>query len=581
MKTWKKLRADVKKRVRSAKRAFIKNRLNAEQNTKEWWDTLNTITNPNKNSLPSSTIIIDKQPMNPEAFCKNINNYYASVGGVLADTSVEPAIVNSTELEPLCLGEVKTLLKRLDTSKATSMEDFPTWVSSEGHEDICLPLLDILNTMLSTNEFPNLWKRAQIKPSPKVSMPTQYKDFRPISLLFHLGKVAEDVIITKLKGKLADIVDNSQFAYQSKLGTVDALIKQLDDFTLELDKAKTKFMQLAGVDFSKAFDRLQPPILIDKMRQHRFNENLTKLVANFLQDRKQCVKYGAVTSSYIDSEIGTPQGTKLGPLLWLIYCNDLSVEDYYHVKYADDTNFYIPVTDHQDSSAILPALNATKDWSASNNMILNASKTVIMNATLTNRVVHDVCFPFDDSVLKPCDTTKFLGVQIDKNLNFNAHTDEIIRKCRSRLFLMKKLRTIGLNVEGLKIFYTSNVRSVISYGAPAWYCFLSDTNKQRLENMQKSCINVILPEFNYDEALIALDLPKLNKFLFDISESHFSKILNNVHHPLHDRIIFNHDRFSSRSKYFFRPARCRTVKRQHSFFNYFMMFRNNNFIYLQ
>ena len=78
------------------------------------------------------------------------------------------------------------------------------------------------------------------------------------------------------------------------------------------------------------------------------------------------------------------------------------MEGYYHVKYADDTNFYIPVTDHQDSSAILPALNATKDWSASNNMILNASKTVIMNATLTNRVVHDVCFPFDDSVLKPC-----------------------------------------------------------------------------------------------------------------------------------------------------------------------------------
>ena len=130
-------------------------------------------------------------------------------------------------------------------------------------------------------------------------------------------------------------MDSSQFAYQCKLGTIDALIQLLDDFTLELDKANTKFM-VAGVDFSKAFDRLQPPILIEKMRQLRFNENLTKLVANCPQDRKQCVQYGAVTSSYIDSEIGTPQGTKLGLLLWLIYCNDLSV-CYYYVKYEDDT----------------------------------------------------------------------------------------------------------------------------------------------------------------------------------------------------------------------------------------------------
>ena len=88
-------------------------------------------------------------------------------------------------------------------------------------------------------------------------------------------------------------------------------------------------------------------------------------------------------------------------------------------------------------------------------------------------------FFYASDCLTPCDTTKFLGVQIDKNLNFNAHTDEIISKCRSssRLFFMKKVSTIGQNVWGLKIFYTSNVRSVITYGAPAWYCFLSDTNK--------------------------------------------------------------------------------------------------------
>ena len=106
-------------------------------------------------------------------------------------------------------------------------------------------------------------------------MPLQYKDFRPISLLFHLGKLAEDIIINKMRNTLSNIIDPSQFAYQNKIGTVDALIQLLDDYTSELDKPSVKFMQLAGIDFSKAFDRLQPPILIDKMRNYGFNENIT------------------------------------------------------------------------------------------------------------------------------------------------------------------------------------------------------------------------------------------------------------------------------------------------------------------
>ena len=106
-------------------------------------------------------------------------------------------------------------------------------------------------------------------------MPLQYKDFRPISLLFHLGKLAEDIIIKKERNTLSNIIDPSQFAYENKIGTVDSLIRLLNDYTSELDKLSVKFMQLAGIDFVKAFDRLQPPILIDKIRNYGFNENIT------------------------------------------------------------------------------------------------------------------------------------------------------------------------------------------------------------------------------------------------------------------------------------------------------------------
>ena len=145
-------------------------------------------------------------------------------------------------------------------------------------------------------------------------------------------------------------------------------------------------------------------------------------------------------------------------------------------------------------------------------------------------------------------------------------------------FLMRKLSTLGLNTDGLKIFYISNIRSVLSYGAPAWYTLLSDSNKAKLERIQKTAVNVMLPEFSYEEALEALNLPTLNEFLFLLSDSHFSKILNDISHPLHTHIVFNtNSRTSSRSSNAFRPQRCRTVKRQQSFFKFFMMHHSNSF----
>ena len=114
---------------------------------------------------------------------------------------------------------------------------------------MCIPLTDIINCMLRSNEFPNKWKRSQIRPLPKVSCPTKFKDYRPVSLLFHLGKVCEAAIIGKMRSNLEEIIEPSQFAYQPNIGTVDALIKLLDDYTSELDNPNSKFIQSAAALF--------------------------------------------------------------------------------------------------------------------------------------------------------------------------------------------------------------------------------------------------------------------------------------------------------------------------------------------
>ena len=232
-------------------------------------------------------------------------------------------------------------------------------MTKEAKEDLPIPLQHIINTMLDSGEFPDYWKQAEVRPLPKSTKPSQYKDYRPISLLFHLGKLAEQVIIDQMRGKLSEIIKPDQYAYQSKIGTVDALLQLVDDITSELDGTGVNCVQLASLDFSKAFDRLQPSIVINKMKLSGFNPKIINIVSSFLQKRSQCVKLNAASSDYTPIDVGAPQGTKLGPLLWLIYINDLQIDGYKSVKYADDSSFYVTIPKNS-SNNITSAIQQTK-----------------------------------------------------------------------------------------------------------------------------------------------------------------------------------------------------------------------------
>ena len=113
--------------------------------------------------------------------------------------------------------------------------------------------------------------RAQITPIPNVPTPKLCKDFRPVSLLFHLGKLCEQVIVNKLKSSIQTVISPTQYAYRPKLGTTDAILQLLDDLTADLDSPEHNYVQLACLDFSKAFDKLQPNIVIQKMKDYGIN----------------------------------------------------------------------------------------------------------------------------------------------------------------------------------------------------------------------------------------------------------------------------------------------------------------------
>ena len=127
-----------------------------------------------------------------------------------------------------------------------------------------------------------------------------------------------------------------------------------------------------------------------------------------------------------------------------------------------------------------------------------------------------------------------------------------------------------MNVDGLKTFFCSNIRSVATYSAPAWFPLLSEYDKNRLEKVQRAATRAMLPGVEYTDRLRSLGIPPLCDFIMNLCERHFNRIVNNSDHPLFSRVVFNVNRVSSRSSAVFYPMRTRTKKRAKSFFPFFM-----------
>jgi hypothetical protein len=142
------------------------------------------------------------------------------------------------------------------------------------------------------------------------------------------------------------------------------------------------------------------------------------------------VRFNSSTSEYIDINFGAPQGTKLGPILLLIYINDLLVPEFKTVKYAEDSTFYLRVS-NPDSQSIAPAIQQTALWSANNHMLLNADKTVILNFYLNYLQEHRNPVFYENGSINPSQVMKFLGIYIDDHLTFIPHVNTIIKRCNS------------------------------------------------------------------------------------------------------------------------------------------------------
>ena len=562
--SWPFLNKLARKLTRKSKRSYAAKRLNKGVGSKKWWQEIDRLEGKAKKELPNYHMMEGNWYSTAE-LVEKLNQYFSKVGGKrdgVYSTCANPP----TCLSPVSYGEVRQLLKRINTRKSTHSDDLPTWLSKECADDLCVPVTHIINKMLESQQYPDLWKHAEVKPLQKVTNPTSPNEFRPIALLHHIGKIAEHVILDKLKSSVECKLDKLQFAYRKGHSTTDALLNLFHHWCSALDNPRTSHISTVMIDMSKAFDRMHPDLLVEKLMKLDVPDGLIQLTNNFLTNRSFRVALGNEKSTALPVTMGAPQGTKLGPWLWLVYINDL-LPACKTIKYADDVTTYSVIEKESSisQSNLQDSLNYTSDWAVNNNMLLNSKKTQLMKISLSNPKIDD-SYSLDSAPISTSQTSKLLGVTIDARLSFSDHVDDVVSRTSFKIHSMRRLKRLEASDNCLMTFFLAHVLSILTYASPAWSCLLSKSNTSKLEQIQRRCLKIIHPNESYQQNLITTALPTIEMRLNSAGSDYYQKIAYDESHPLHDIIVPNTSTRTLRMRRHSYVPKCRTSKFASSFF---------------
>ncbi len=341
--------------------------------------------------------------------------------------------------------QVFRLLKSLNIGKATGPDGIGNRLLKECADTLAVPLTDIYNKSMNDTVFPDDWKLSHISPVYKKAFRHIKENYRPVSLLACMSKPMERIVYNAMYNffKSLGLLSTRNSGFKERDSTINQLIHLCHNIYQGLDSSKD--VCLVFLDVSKAFDKVYHPALLHKLECMGISGNLLAWISSYLSDRRQKVVINGVSSDSKNINASVPQGSILGPLLFLCYVNDI-VNDLETLPYlfADDTSLFCTV-DPSDSQVAFDMVNRdlTKlsNWAEQWRVTFNASKTVYMvisnrkNPNYPNLYLHG-------QVLTKVRTHKHLGMTFSDDMKWGAHIDVILKKAFGRLNGIRRLRNV-------------------------------------------------------------------------------------------------------------------------------------------
>ena len=480
---------------------------NFKSDIKKTWQHINEVLSrgKSKSELPNFIICGDKTLTNNKEIADCFNKFYSNIGPQLANSIKSPPnqsysqylneqIKSRLNFTPVTTEEVLKIIGNLKSKSSSGHDGISSIILKEIKHSIAPILTLCINQSIFTGIFPNLLKNAIVKPVYKKENPNLMDNYRPISLLPIISKVFEKVVFKQTYEYFvnSNLLYDSQYGFRKGHSTELATLEFADRVLESLETGKIPLAVF--LDLSKAFDTIDHSILINKLHYYGIRGAALDWFKSYLTNRKQTVMYKDQYSDEANIVTGVPQGSILGPLLFIIYMNDITQasDKFKFTLYADDTSLVEPLCTFETevlniSQSVNNELVKITNWLALNKLSLNAKKTKMMLFHHSKKNVNNLNLKLyiNGIPIEKVKSFKFLGTTLDENMSWNVHAKIVRTKIATIAGTLYRLKRF-LPKQALHTIYNALIQPHLNFGILLW-----GKNSSKIFKLQKRAIRAI------------------------------------------------------------------------------------------
>ena len=484
------------------------------------------------NLLQDQFVSAFSNPLNPDKVLPDSSQCVTATG-----TGISFPTISNFSFD---VDDVIRAIDEININSSCNADTLPAIVLKKCKNTLAKPLHIMWTESLKAEFVPTTYKKQIINPTHKKGSKAIPSNYRPISITPHEIKIFERILRDKLVAHLEsnNLISCNQHGFRKGKSCLTQLLKHYDNILTNL--SNNNETDSIFLDFAKAFDKVDHDILLLKVKNFGITGKIYNWIKNFLSNRYQAVVVDNVLSYLAKVISGIPQGTVLGPILFLIFINDIasSIKHSTLGCFADDTRASKAISVSSDSTLLQEDINLLIQWAIDNNMKMHDDKFVYMNFNirphnflLAQLPFYSNSFQYFTSInncLEASDTAKDLGIIFTQNLSWSAHISAITKKARGRAgWVLSVFKNRSPRV--MLLLYKSLVRSLLEYACPLWNGLpLSDLRE--IEAIQRSFTHkIICPSDvqSYWQRLSFLNLMSLQRRRERYMILHMWKILNN------------------------------------------------------